>query len=86
MSSLVYSVARMHNTGEPCRIPFVTGFILSWMPSKHIATCLSFRNAAVHLTIVSGIPFARVTFSRHGWLTKSKYPFMSKHSADVTRL
>ncbi|KAF8586393.1 hypothetical protein K439DRAFT_1341029, partial [Ramaria rubella] len=79
-------VARMQDTGEPCGMPLVTGLSSSWMPSRQTATCLSCKNEAVHLTIVKGMFFCRKTLRSLGWLTKSKYPLMSKQRADITSL
>ncbi|KAF8202787.1 hypothetical protein K438DRAFT_1580904, partial [Mycena galopus ATCC 62051] len=43
------------DTGDPCGIPFLTGFISPRVPSRQIAACLSLRKDAVYLTSCSGI-------------------------------
>ncbi|PBK91134.1 hypothetical protein ARMGADRAFT_933313, partial [Armillaria gallica] len=74
---------RMGDTGDPCGIPFSTGAISPLSPSKHIATSLSDRKLATHLTYCSGSRFRLISASSRLWFTKSKYPLMSKVSADV---
>ena len=54
------------------------------MPSKQTAASRLLRKLAVYLTYSSGIPFLRSSDSSLLWLTKSKYPLMSKVKADVT--
>ncbi|KAF8588029.1 hypothetical protein K439DRAFT_1336174 [Ramaria rubella] len=76
----------MQEMGEPCGMPFTTGIRSLRMPSRHTATCLSSKKEAVHWTLVSGIPFCGIILRRQGWFTKSKYPLMSKQSAEVTSL
>ena len=74
----------MGETGDPCGMPFWTGFISPLVPSMHIAACLSVRKLFTHLTYSSGIFLCRSCCSSRLWLTKSKYPLMSNVSAVVT--
>ncbi|KAI0073434.1 hypothetical protein K474DRAFT_1649569, partial [Panus rudis PR-1116 ss-1] len=54
LRSAVYTTARIGDAGEPCGIPFVTGAISSFCPSRHIAVRRLERKEAVHLTSGSG--------------------------------
>ncbi|KAF8573958.1 hypothetical protein K439DRAFT_1373826, partial [Ramaria rubella] len=57
-------VARMQETGDPCRMPLTTGMRSSRMPSRHTAACRSSKNEAIHWTIFRGMPFCRMTLRR----------------------
>ncbi|KAJ6458131.1 hypothetical protein C8R47DRAFT_966332, partial [Mycena vitilis] len=60
------------DTGEPCGIPFSTGFISPRTPSRQTAACRSSKNEATHLTYSIGIRLRRSSQSKRWWLTKSK--------------
>ncbi|KAJ7862234.1 hypothetical protein B0H14DRAFT_2349621, partial [Mycena olivaceomarginata] len=78
------NVERMGETGDPWGIPFSTCFMDPLVPSRQTAAWRCVRKDAVHLTYWMGIPFRRSSHNRRSWLTKSKYPFISNVSADVT--
>ena len=74
----------MGETGDPCGIPLSTGCMSPHRPSMQIAASLFDRKLAVHFTYSSGIFFLLSSLRRRPWLTKSKYPLMSKVRAEVT--
>jgi hypothetical protein len=53
-------------------------------PSRHMAAWRSDRKDFIHLIISSGRCVCLILVSSFLWLTKSKYPFTSNVSADVT--
>ncbi|KAF9441852.1 hypothetical protein P691DRAFT_682722, partial [Macrolepiota fuliginosa MF-IS2] len=75
---------RMGEVGEPWGMPFLTDFISPLTPSRQIATSLSERKLAVHLTSSSGTHCFFSSLRSQSWFTKSKYPLMLNVSADVT--
>ncbi|KDR85941.1 hypothetical protein GALMADRAFT_54109, partial [Galerina marginata CBS 339.88] len=77
---------RIGDSGEPCGMPFCTMAISPRVPSRHTAAWRSLRKLAIHLTYSRGIPFLRSSDRSRLWFTKSKYPFISNVSADVTFL
>ncbi|KAL1749383.1 hypothetical protein FB107DRAFT_225436, partial [Schizophyllum commune] len=52
---------RMGEIGDPCGMPFTTGFMSPRSPSRHIATSLSDKKLATHRTYGRGRPSARST-------------------------
>ncbi|TFK58204.1 hypothetical protein BDN72DRAFT_782399, partial [Pluteus cervinus] len=63
---------RMGDAGEPCGMPFSTGFISPRVPSMQTAASRSLRNDATHFTYWSGTRRIRSSQRRRLWLTKSK--------------
>ena len=56
------------------------------LPSMQIAASQFERKLWVYLTYSRGVRFLRSSLRSWSWLTKSKYPFMSKVRAEVTLL
>ena len=74
----------MGDTGDPCGIPLSTGFMTPHFPSMQMAASLSDKKLSVHLMYSRGMRFLLSSCSSRLWLTKSKYPLMSKVRAEVT--
>lgn len=72
--------------GEPWGIPDWTGSMGPRMLSRHTAAWRLVRKLPTQCTNSRGILFWRSSCSSQLWLTKSKYPLMSKVRAEVTRL
>ena len=77
---------RIGEIGDPCGIPFLTGFISPWLLSRHIAASRLERKFAIYFTSSRGMQCFFILLRRCSWLTKSKYPLISKVSAEVARL
>ena len=76
----------MGDMGDPCGILFWTGCMFPHLPLMQMAASRFERKLWVHLTYLRGMCFLQSSQSSRLWLTKSKYPLMSKVRVDVTLL